>query len=164
MRPTGLISVATVSVIMNIFRCIQPEMVTSAHGGPQSASPLVFKRKSQFLCIHPFSSLLLCSSVTLLSLHCFPSSSRKVFGSIFWSFNTTSLPRPIKLVHTHTNTQCCWLVPSISLFYLWDAADKWQCCSSANPPSPALQGVCACARCWRRKEIVEGHGETGVVG
>lgn len=132
----GLVSVATVSMIINTLKCIQPETVNSVQRALQSGSPL-------YLCLLRI-SFRLCSAAAQTSLPSLllkfkPGIIEQSFGSIFWSFHATSLLRPIKL--THTNTQWCRLVLPISLFYLWDAADKWQRCSSANPTSPARQGV-----------------------
>lgn len=105
------------------------------------------------VCIPFFLLYITAAQTNLPSLHLKfkPRIIKQGFGPIFWSFHATSLLHPIKLTHTQTNTQWCRLVLPVSLFYLWDAADKWQRCSSANPTSPARQGVCVCAFCWRRE-------------
>lgn len=51
------------------------------------------------------------------------------------------------LANTHQHTP---IHPSAAypLWYLWDAADKWQRCLSANPEPFAQLGVC----CWEEKK------------
>lgn len=97
------------------------------------------------------------------SFHCSSSSwqesTSKVLNQFLWSCHTTSLLCPIRLIHTQT--QRLRLLRPFPSFYLWDRADKWQCCSSASSTSSAQQDVCMCMLLEEEegKKIVEGHGE-----
>lgn len=85
--------------------------------------------------------LALCVSPSLSPLLKFKPCSIKLWiNCLIIPYNITATPN---LANTPQPglIQFCAAFP---LCYLWDRADKWQPCLSANPQPPARQGVCVC--------------------
>lgn len=176
MNPTGLVSVAAVSMIKknrkNVFKCTQIETLCS------QCITLKISKTRIFFVFSPvplslsvsYSSLLLYAfSRPLLPPHLRkfkPRSIKLNFGSIFLiiPYNITAVPNLADiLTQTHTPIHTCASYP---LSYLWDVADKWQRYSSANPVCFARQGGCACVSvcvcvCWRKKNRWGTQGDGG---
>lgn len=84
----------------------------------------------------------------------------------FW-INCLIIPYSITATPNLANTLQRTLIHTCAAYplcYLWDVADKWQRCLSANPEPLARQGmcvwvcICLCVLLEKQK-IVEGHGE-----